>query len=187
MIVPLLWAAVLSNAQNTIQVQAPNLVAADEQFNVTFVIEGENAPSDFQWSPGEDLKLVWGPQKGTSTSISIVNGKKTRSSQTTYTYILLPKSTGKFTLPAATATVKGETIHSSRTVVEVVANGAATSSGGSSAQKSSGSGSSESSRQSSTGEVSQDDRGCQVSHLQRLLEPGGLRADQHRVPSRERQ
>ena len=156
-IVPLLWAAVLSNAQNTIQVQAPNLVAADEQFNVTFVIEGENPPSDFQWSPGEDLKLVWGPQKGTSTSISIVNGKKTRSSQTTYTYILLPKSTGKFTLPAATATVKGETIRSSRAVVEVVANGAAASSGGGSSQKSSGSGSSGSSRQSSTGEVSQDD------------------------------
>ena len=79
----LLPAGVSVRAQESIQVQAPGVVAADEQFDVTFVIEGEHAPSDFEWSPGDDFKLVWGPQKGTSTSISIVNGKKTRSSQTT--------------------------------------------------------------------------------------------------------
>ena len=152
----LLCAVAGALGQNSIQVQAPNLVAADEQCNVTFVIEGENAPSDFQWSPGDEFKLVWGPQKGTSTSISIVNGKRTRSSQTTYTYILMPKSTGKFALPAASATVKGEKITSSRASLEVVANGAAASSGGSSAPKSSGVGSSAQS-QAATGEISSSD------------------------------
>lgn len=29
-------------AQDVIKVEAPNVVAADEQFNVTFIIEGEN-------------------------------------------------------------------------------------------------------------------------------------------------
>ena len=48
-------------AAQTIKVQAPNLVASDEQFNLSFTVEGENAPSDFQWSPGEDFQLVWGP------------------------------------------------------------------------------------------------------------------------------
>ena len=146
---------VLSLGQNSIQVQAPNMVAADEQFNVTFVIEGENAPSDFQWSPGEDFKLVWGPQKGSSTSISIVNGKKTRSSQTTYTYVLMPKSTGTFKLAAATATVKGERITSGRASLEVVQNGASAASG-SSSRSSSGGGSS-SSPQAATGEISSSD------------------------------
>ena len=37
-------------AQTSIRVQAPNVVAADEQFNVTFIIEGENAPSSFEWT-----------------------------------------------------------------------------------------------------------------------------------------
>ncbi|MBO4742113.1 MAG: BatD family protein, partial [Bacteroidales bacterium] len=77
-------------AQATISVSAQNLVAADEQFNVTFTIEGEARPSDFEWEPGDGFQLVWGPQKGTSTSISIVNGKKTQTSQTTYTYVLMP-------------------------------------------------------------------------------------------------
>ena len=48
-------------AQEVIEMTAPNLVAADEQFNVTFKIDGDKAPSDFEWSPGDDFKLVWGP------------------------------------------------------------------------------------------------------------------------------
>ena len=36
-----------SHAQNSIKVEAPNVVGANEQFNVTFIIEGEKSPSDF--------------------------------------------------------------------------------------------------------------------------------------------
>ena len=61
-ILPVLLLAFSLKAQ-TIAVEAPNLVSVDEQFNVTFTIDGENAPSDFNWSPGGDFKLVWGPQK----------------------------------------------------------------------------------------------------------------------------
>ena len=35
-------AAVTASAQTDIKVEAPNVVAADEQFNVTFIIEGLN-------------------------------------------------------------------------------------------------------------------------------------------------
>lgn len=139
-------------AQSSIGVQAPNVVAVDEQFNVTFVIEGENSPSEFDWSAGDDFQIVWGPQKGSSTSTIIVNGKRSRTSQSTYTYVLLPRSTGTFTLPAAQAVVKGETIRSQRTSIEVVSNGSSSRS----QQQSSGS-SSQSSGQSSSGEVSGED------------------------------
>ena len=111
------------SAQNAIRVDAPNLVSSDEQFNVTFIIEGENAPSSFEWEQCPDFQLVWGPQKGSSTSISIINGKRTKSSQTTYTYILLPKRAGKFQLPSASAVIKGETVTSPAVTVEVVADG----------------------------------------------------------------
>ena len=106
-----------------LKMEAPNLVAADEQFNVTFKYDGDKAPSDFQWSPGSDFKLVWGPQKGSSTSISIVNGKTTRTSTTTYTYVLMPKGTGTFTLAPATATVKGGTVTSGSRTIQVVSGG----------------------------------------------------------------
>ena len=111
-------------AQSTIKVDVLNIVEASERFNVVFVVEGEHAPSDFSWAPTDDFQLVWGPQKGSSTSIQMINGKVTRSAQNTYTYILLPKRTGTFTLPPATATVKGETIRSRSFTIEVVGGGA---------------------------------------------------------------
>ena len=116
------------SAQNTLRVEAPNVVAADEQFTVTFIIEGDNSPSEFQWSQGDDFQLVWGPQTGRSTSVQIINGKRTKSSQFTYTYILMPKHSGSFTIPSATAKVKGEILSSSEISVEVVS-GASSSTG----------------------------------------------------------
>lgn len=108
-------------AQTKIAVEAPNIVGSDEQFNVTFIIEGEDRPSNFNWNPGDDFTLVWGPQRGESTSIRVINGKRSKSSQFTYTYILAPKKTGKFELPSATAKMNGETITSVQAAVEVLA------------------------------------------------------------------
>lgn len=115
-----LFCALAVQAQDKIDVQVPNLVGLDEQFNVTFVIEG-SAPSSFSWDPGEDFQLVWGPQKGTMHTYSNSNGSTSSSSQTTYTYILLPRSAGKFSIPAAHARVKGKDISSDPVELEVVA------------------------------------------------------------------
>lgn len=123
--------ALVAAAQTTMRVDVPNVVAADEQFNVTFIIEGDENPAGFSWSQGDDFQLIWGPQQGRSTSVQIINGKRTKSSQFTYTYILMPKKTGKFTIPAATADFKGgKTISSGTAEIEVVANGGTSSSGG---------------------------------------------------------
>ena len=154
-ILALLAASLTAFAQTSIKVQLPNVVASDEQFNISFIIEGENSPSSFDWDPGENFQLVWGPQKGTSTSITIVNGKRTKSSQFTYTYVLLPRKSGNFSIPEATATIKGETITSQHKSIEVV-------SGGSSSQESQSSGGSasqggSSSQSAATGEIPQND------------------------------
>ena len=119
----LLFTAAMAFAQNEIIVQTHNVVAVDEQFNVTFIIEGENKPSAFTWTPGEDFNVLWGPQQGHSTSVSMVNGKTTKSVQSTYTYVLKPVKAGKFTIPVATAKVKGEEISSKPVTIEVVAAG----------------------------------------------------------------
>lgn len=107
----------------TLKVEAPNVVAADEQFNVTFIIEGENEPGEFEWSPGNDFRLVWGPQQGRSTNITIVGGKRTRSSQFTYTYVLMPRTLGTFQLPQARVKVKGKELVAPQISIEVVSDG----------------------------------------------------------------
>lgn len=117
-LVSLLLCAVMS-AQNSIRVEVHNVVALDEQFSVTFVIEGD-APSDFDWQCPPEFQSVWGPQKSSSSSISIINGKRTSSKQVTYSYILMPTAVGKYTIPAAHATVKGNQIASIPVGVEVV-------------------------------------------------------------------
>ena len=119
-----LFAAVTVWAQTSIRVEVHNIVELSERFNVVFVVEGEHTPSDFTWSPGDDFTLVWGPQKGTSTSIQITNGKTVRTSQVSYTYILQAKRTGSFTIAPASAKVKGKDIHSNAVTVKVVDNGA---------------------------------------------------------------
>ena len=121
------FAALVAFAQNTIKVEVPNVVAADEQFNVTFIIEGENSPTDFAWTSNDDFQIQWGPQQGKSTSIQIVNGQRTKNTQTTFTYVLRPVKAGRFAIPAATAKVKGKEISSNKVTVEVVAAGTSSS------------------------------------------------------------
>ena len=140
-----LYAALMA-AQTDIKVEAPNVVAADEQFNITFIIEGEDNPTDFQWASGEDFQVLWGPQSGRSTSIQVINGKRSKSVQTTYTYVLRPKAAGTFSIGRATAKVKGKDIASAPVSIQVAEAGAASSgsqasrpsSGGQSAQRQAG-------------------------------------------------
>ena len=141
-ITSLVW-AVVAFGQSEIQVEAPNVVAADEQFNVTFIIEGEGNPTDFQWSAGNGFQVLWGPQSGRSTSIQIINGKRTKSVQSTYTYVLRPVGTGRYSIPSATAKLDGKEISSREKSIQVAAAGAAShssqqqsqSSGGNAAQQ----------------------------------------------------
>ena len=157
---PLIFPSVVT-AQPVIKVQAPDVVALDEQFNVTFIIDDEKSPKDFSWSVGEDFQLVWGPQKGSSTSVSIINGKRTSSHQTTYTYILIPKTKGTFSLGAAHATLGGAEIASAPFSIQVVTDGASSSapSGGASSggQGSSGSSEERNRKAASTGEIASED------------------------------
>lgn len=151
----LLTAIFQMSAQNVIRVEAPDVVAVNEQFNVTFIIEGEKSPSDFQWSSGDDFQLVWGPQKGSSSSIQIINGKRSSSHQTTFTYILIPKATGTFQLPVATAMLSGDRISSTQASIQVVSDGASSSrSSGQNGGKSSGGGQTSS---TGSGEISSND------------------------------
>ena len=55
-------AAIMAYAQTDIKVEVHNVVALDENFNVTFIVEGEETPKDFSWSAGDGFQVLWGPQ-----------------------------------------------------------------------------------------------------------------------------
>ena len=112
--------ALIASAQTDIKVEVHRVVEVGEQFNVTFIIEGENAVSDFSWTPSDKFQLLWGPQNGRTSSMQIINGKVTKSVQSTYTYVLRATSIGRFTIPVATAKVKKKQIVSQEVAVDVV-------------------------------------------------------------------
>ena len=145
--------ALILRADPTIRVEVHNIVELSERFNVVFVVEGEHAPSDFQWEPGNDFTVVWGPQKGTSTSVQMINGKTTRSSQTSYTYILQARSVGTFTLAPATAKVKGVEVQSRKVSIQVVGGGSKPQSSASSGGQASGNSGASSASSSQNGDI----------------------------------
>ena len=116
----LVLSALVMTAQTSIQVQTHKVVAEDERFNVTFVIDGNVKVSEFSWDPGSDFQLLWGPQRGHSSSIQIINGKTTKSVQTTFSYVLRPLKAGRFSLPSARANVDGKELVSGSESIEVV-------------------------------------------------------------------
>ena len=116
----LILSAFAMMAQVSIQVQTHKVVAEDERFNVTFIIDSNVKVSEFTWEPGNDFQLLWGPQRGHSSSIQIINGKTTKSVQTTFSYVLRPLKIGKFSLPSARAKVDGKEIVSRSETIEVV-------------------------------------------------------------------
>lgn len=127
------------SAQN-LTVDAPNLVEVGESFNLSFVYDGSENVSDFNWNEGGDFLVVWGPQQGSSTSISIINGKHTKSVKRSYTYVLQAQKAGVFYIPSATLSVKGKTLTSEPRRIEVVGQSApsqASSASGSSSESTS--------------------------------------------------
>ena len=86
---------------------APERVAMGEPFRVQYILnstDGEN----FDCVIPAEFELNGGPSESRSSSFSMVNGRTSSSSTTTYTYVLTAKKTGVLILPVATVRVKGK-------------------------------------------------------------------------------
>ena len=149
----LLLCGSLTAAAQTLKVEGPGVVSQDETFRIVFT--ADDKLSDFEWPGTDDFEVVWGPQKGSMSSTSIVNGKRTSVHQETVTYVLQPKQTGTFTIAAATATVGKQTVSSSPLKIEVVASGQ--NSQGNAAGNSGGSQGNQGQQQGNQGNVQQND------------------------------
>lgn len=112
------------SAQNVeFKASAPNVVRENEQFNLTYTFNQK--PDNVQLPDINGFQVLGGPSTSSSTSVQIINGKVTRSSSVSYTYLLTASSKGNFTIPPATATIKGKSYQSNSISVEVLPGNAA--------------------------------------------------------------
>lgn len=106
---------------------AKSTVSAGDQFYVTYSLNAEG--TSFRGPSFKGFSVVSGPMPSTSSSVQIINGQVSQSSQQTYTYILYASQEGKYTIPPATITVGGKQYSSNSLNVEVVKGNSAPKSG----------------------------------------------------------
>lgn len=107
----------LAQSEESCSASAPSEVAVGQQFKYTITTDerGEIISSDFG-----KFELVSGPSMGSSTSISMTNGKVEQNTTYTYTYYLVCNKEGEFTIPGVTVSIEGRVVKSNYVVVKVV-------------------------------------------------------------------
>ncbi len=94
-----------------------NQVSVGEQFQLVFELnaEGEN----FRGPQFTDWRVLTGPMSSTNSSIQIINGQMNRSFTQSYTYVLMAKAEGSFTIDVASVTVDGKSYKSDPVNIKV--------------------------------------------------------------------
>ena len=120
----------------TLTGRAPSQVAVGEQFRLSYTVNTDDVKGFRAGNIPEEFDVLMGPSTSTQSSYQLVNGHMSSSSSVTYTYILMAKKNGSFTIPVAQAQVGGKTIQSNELHIKV--SGQAQSSQGGSRQSSPG-------------------------------------------------
>lgn len=100
---------------------APQMVETGVPFRVEFTANAE--VDEFTPPAFSGVNIIAGPSTSHGQSISIENGKTTRSVTNSYTYILLIEQAGTVTIPEATAQVRGKEYRSRPIRIEAAAGG----------------------------------------------------------------
>lgn len=102
----------------TFKASAPQAVVMGEQFRLTFTVNAEAKDLRIQEMP--DFDVLMGPSQSTSYSSSWVNGKSSSETTVTFTYVLMPKKEGTFTIAPATVKVNGANYTSNGLTIKVL-------------------------------------------------------------------
>jgi tetratricopeptide (TPR) repeat protein len=105
-------------AQVDFKASAPASVVEGDQFRLSYILNEEG--KDLRLPDIPDFDILFGPSTSTSFSQRTVNGKTTSERSVTYTYILVPKKTGSFSIGPASINVKGSNYQSNSLSIEVL-------------------------------------------------------------------
>ncbi|WP_018109837.1 BatD family protein [Bacteroides propionicifaciens] len=103
----------------TFTAKAPSSVEMESQFEVAYTVN-TNQVNDFRAPSFDNFDVLIGPSRSVQSYTSIVNGKTSHVNNMTYTYILMPKKEGTFTLPGASVTIKGKSFTSNSLSIKVL-------------------------------------------------------------------
>ena len=98
--------------------QAPSQVIVGRPFQLTYSVNQRSR--DLRAPEFTDFDYLAGPYTSTSSSTSFVNGHRTSSFEQTYTYTLMARSAGTFTIGPATVKVDGENVQSNGVRITVL-------------------------------------------------------------------
>jgi len=103
----------------TLTGDAPKQVIMGQYFNLVYSANTE--VEDLRIAElSEFFEILYGPSTSMSSSTTIVNGKYQSETSYGFTYVLRPKKTGTFTIPAATASINGNKIKSNSLSIRVL-------------------------------------------------------------------
>jgi Mg-chelatase subunit ChlD len=88
------------------------VVGLKDVFTLNFTIN-TGAISNFNAPDLNQFKIIAGPYSSSSTEIRVINGKCNKTSSYTYSYNILPKKLGTFTIGQASITIHDSIIHDS--------------------------------------------------------------------------
>ena len=129
----LMIAVVVTASDVTFKVNAPNTVAAGQQFRVEYVVNDDGR--DFRAEEFVGLDVLMGPSTSSSMSTQIINGRTSSQTSKTFTFIVSAPAEGSFKIPGATVKVDGRQYTTSPRTIKVLPQGetAGTNGGGSNA------------------------------------------------------
>ena len=111
--------ALMSFAEDVVfKASAPKQVVVGRPFQLTYSVNQRSR--DLRAPEFTDFDVLSGPYTSTSSSTSFVNGKRTSSFEQTYTYMLMARSEGTFTIGPATVKVDGENVQSNGVRIQVL-------------------------------------------------------------------
>jgi hypothetical protein len=98
--------------------QAPAQVIVGKPFQLTYSINHRSR--DLRAPEFTDFDYLAGPYTSTSSSTSFVNGRRTSTFEQTYTYTLMAKKAGTFTIGPATVKADGNQVQSNGVRIQVL-------------------------------------------------------------------
>ncbi|MCU4165155.1 BatD family protein [Carboxylicivirga caseinilyticus] len=101
--------------------RAPQAVVAGDKFQLVYTLNKEG--SDIRLGNTDNFQILMGPSTSYSQSTSIINGKVTRETTYSFTYVLKAEKEGSFTIPSATILVDGKKVSSNAVDIEVIKSG----------------------------------------------------------------
>ena len=111
--------ALMSFAEDVVfKASAPKQVVVGRPFQLTYSVNQRSR--DLRAPEFTDFDVLSGPYTSTSSSTSFVNGKRTSSFEQTYTYMLMARNEGTFTIGPATVKVDGENVQSNGVRIQVL-------------------------------------------------------------------